>query len=149
MKRILLLAAILVFICLGTASADMGIGAILGEPTGLSFRIGQFPVLGAAWSFRDYIHLHADFWILDFTVYAPVDLYVGVGGKVKIFVSESKTTENQGSSFSVGVRVPVGIQYFPIPEIELFLEITPGISLFPVTSFDADAGIGIRYIFSK
>ena len=35
------------------------------------------------------------------------------------------------------------------PQLELFLELVPGIALFPETRGDLDGGIGIRYHFAS
>ncbi len=160
-----LLAAILILTALSAAplAADAGVGIILGEPTGISFRMDNFPILGLAWSFNGLLHVHADYWFVDRPLtddeyFAPMDWYLGAGGKVIIFSDsfsddpppwKDKNDEFDGTEIAVGLRIPVGVQYFPIPEIELFLEVVPGMLLFPATSFDLDAGIGARYIFRQ
>ncbi|MBN1798411.1 MAG: DUF3996 domain-containing protein [Spirochaetales bacterium] len=126
--------------------ADMAIGIIVGEPTGISFKYDNFPVLGVAWSFENYFHVHADFWLLNPVLSDPVTWFLGVGAKAKFYFDETRQRE-ENSEFALGVRVPVGVQYFFETRYELFLEVAPGIELFPATEFDIDFGIGFRYHF--
>jgi len=119
--------------------ADIGVGFILGEPTGFSLRIDGFPVLGIAWSLDDYFHLHCDYWINSRYIKRGVYWYWGFGGKVT-------SDKYKGNSFSMGMRVPIGLRYFPARRIEIFLEIAPGMRVYPNTASDFDIGIGMRFI---
>ncbi len=126
--------------------ADVGLGIIVGEPTGISFKYDNFPVLGVAWSFENYFHVHVDFWLLNPLLSDPVTWFLGVGAKAKFYFDERRQQE-EDSEFALGVRVPVGLQYIFETHYELFLEVAPGIELFPATEFDIDFGIGFRYHF--
>jgi hypothetical protein len=146
-KKILLLVVLLaVSAGVGTVSADIGLGIILGDPTGISLLIEERIALGAAWSLYNHFHIHVDVWILNPGIVENLEWYLGVGGKFKIFTADSIKKETP-DDLAVGVRVPVGLQYYVIPELELFIEAAPGIQLFPATAFDVDAGLGIRYHF--
>ncbi len=128
-----------------TAKKRIGIGIIAGSPTGISLKFGTFPVLGIAWNFQDtgYLHLHADYWIINKPLSPPLDWYLGVGGKIKIWSDKNKTNNN--SRFGLTCRVPVGIQWFALDNLELFAEIVPGLELIPATGLELDGGIGIRF----
>lgn len=142
MKARGLIIIIFVLLVLGITKpveANTGIGFILGEPTGLSVRIDRFPVLGIAWSLDDYFHLHCDYWIRSRRVNRSVYSFWGFGWKMTL-------DKNEGKNFSLGMRVPIGLRYFPYRRIEIFFEIVPGMRVFPNTSFDFDVGIGIRFI---
>ena len=130
-----------------TASAQsqgVAAGIMLGSPTGITVLIRDRVALGAAWSFRDYIHLHGDLWVYHGLLAEPVDWYVGVGAKFRAF-SDSRRKDD--FPVGIGVRVPLGLRFFPIEPLELFLELAPGISLVPDTSPDLDAVIGVRFHF--
>jgi len=46
------------------------------------------------------------------------------------------------------VRFPLGLAYmFRKVPLDLFLELSPSLIIFPGTAFDAGAGLGIRYWF--
>ncbi len=133
-------------------AADFGAGIVIGEPTGLSFSYENRYILGAAWSFRNYIHIHGDYLFIregfpeiESEIDKPFGWYLGGGAKLRLFTADSK----EDGSIGLGVRLPVGVTFYPIPELELFLELVPGIALFPETTGDLDGGLGIRYHFSS
>jgi hypothetical protein len=132
---------LLVFLLLATAHlpASTGIGFIMGEPTGLSLKFDNFPVMGIAWSLNDYLHIHMDYWFNSRRFQRSLYWYWGFGGKV-IF------QKYKDKDFGLGLRVPIGIRYFPARSIEIFFELAPGMKVYPRTEVDVDAGIGIRFI---
>lgn len=151
MKRNLLILLVLLIFVLPAAASDIGAGIIIGEPTGLSFSLNNQFVLGAAWSFREYVHLHGDYIFLrngiekiEEEIAKPFGWYLGGGAKVRIFTRDKDTDD---SAVGLGLRIPVGVTFYPAEKIELFLELAPGIALFPDTEGDLDGGIGIRYHF--
>lgn len=137
-------AAALVFGTINNGNA-IGIGFMVGEPTGLSIRVGQFPILGIAWSFRNYLHIHLDGWLYNGKLAGPLTWFIGIGGKVRLFNIDNKTSE--GTILGLGFRVPIGIDWFIIKPAELFLEVAPGIAILPATGFDWDAALGLRFHF--
>lgn len=152
MKRLLLFFLILLAFSLPLIAADVGAGVIIGEPTGLSLSLNNRFVLGAAWSFRNYLHIHGDYLFFHSGIPEfeeefdkPFGWYLGVGGKMRVFTEDE---DRKDSDIGLGVRVPVGLTFYPLPELELFAEIVPGIALFPDTDLDLDGGIGIRYHFA-
>lgn len=88
---------------------DVGLGVILGEPTGLSLKSWNNQNtafdLGLAWSFagnNDAIHVHADYlWHKWLNVDSgSLAFYYGIGGRV-VFANDAKA----------GLRVPFGLAY--------------------------------------
>ncbi|MEX2443388.1 MAG: hypothetical protein WD492_07275 [Alkalispirochaeta sp.] len=142
MKKILLLLLLVLVISVGTVAADTGVGVILGDPTGVSVLFGNRVALAAAWSLDSYLHLHADLWLLNRPLVDPLNWYFGVGGKLQVV-----TDQGSGDDLRMGARVPFGIQWYVLPELELFAEVAPGVSVVPETDFDVDGGIGLRYHF--
>jgi len=157
MKRAAL--ALILFGCLaglsfGESNHNIGAGVILGEPTGLTFKIWNRQTVaidaGAAWSFVSggFFQLHGDLLFHNFSIFKPetgrMALYYGVGGRVK-FGSEDTTGEHHTT---VSIRVPVGISYeFEKTPVELFLEIVPMLDLVPSTEVQMAGAIGFRYYF--
>ncbi|TVQ97986.1 MAG: hypothetical protein EA403_14580 [Spirochaetaceae bacterium] len=150
MKKTALMALLALVLAAPAAFADrgpFGLGIILGEPTGISAKLwlGDAHAIDAAfaWSFADegslYVHGNYLFHLHDLisvnTGRLPV--YFGIGGKV-----------NLRDDPQVSVRIPIGLNYlFDSVPLDAFLELAPGIGLFPSTKADFGAGIGIRYYF--
>jgi len=144
----------LIFIIIVSASfiqsqnKEFGLGIIVGEPTGVSFKYwtgSNSAFDGAiAWSFINggALHIHADYILHSFNL-IPVEsgklpFYYGIGGRIKLL---DKT--------SIGVRVPVGLTYlFDDTPIDIFLEVVPILDLAPKTDFKINAAIGGRYFFN-
>jgi hypothetical protein len=121
---------------------DFGIGAMLGEPTGVSIKSwfneqAAFDV-GAAWSIagRESLHMHADYlrhsW---FEKNDQLAFYYGIGGRI-IFTDEAQ----------LGARVPLGLTYvFENVPFDLFLEAAPILDLTPDVELAGNGAVGIRY----
>jgi hypothetical protein len=61
--------------------------------------------------------------------------FVGAGAKIAA-----------GADFSLGLRIPVGLAYhFAEAPIGLFVEVAPGMDLFPAVVFNAGGGLGVRF----
>jgi hypothetical protein len=125
----------------------LGLGFILGEPTGLSLKkwIGDTVAIdgSASWSFgrKSALQLHADYLLHIFNLIkvgkGKLPLYYGLGVRVK-FEDDSKA----------GIRFPLGINYiFENEPLDIFFEVAPIINLAPSTEFDLNGAIGIRYFF--
>jgi hypothetical protein len=145
MKKILFTGIlIMITMILAAQNSGLGIGVILGEPTGLSAKMwsGSNMALdaAAAWSFGDNgaIHLHADMLWHNFNLIdQSLPVYYGIGGKVKL-----------ADDPMIGVRIPVGIAYqVSSAPLDIFLELVPVLDLAPDTSFGFNGALGVRYYF--
>ncbi len=140
--RLVLAIVLLAGAAPSVAGAQVAAGIILGQPTGLSFLFRERIALGAAWSIYNRLHLHSDLWVGTDELVEPLDWFVGVGGKLKLDALDEDDTR-----VALGARVPVGVRTFVLDQLEIFVEIAPGIQLFPETEPDIDAGLGVRYHF--
>lgn len=122
--------------------APFGIGFALGEPSFLSLKYQKFAI-GAGWSgWASTLHVHADYWFLNDPIGSDgFKWYLGLGAKLRL-LGQGQNSWN--SPFGIGVRVPVGLQYFIKSDVELFGELAPGLAIFPFGPW-ADAGAGIRF----
>ncbi len=129
-------------------SNGFGLGIILGEPTGVSFKYwtGDNSAFdgAAAWSFIDggAFHIHADYILHTFNLIhvstGRLPLYYGIGGRIKLH-----------DKSRIGVRVPFGLVYiFDNTPVDVFFEIVPILDLAPKTDFKINAAIGGRYYFN-
>jgi hypothetical protein len=166
LKRIFTLASALSVSVLGgvfaleTAHAQkFGAGLLLGEPTGLSGKYWQTPSTraiqgGLAWSFDSYMLISGDYLFHFPAAFgaktpfaAQLNPYVGIGG-VMFFGNNIRPKGIDRSSFGLGLRIPLGIEWRPAdPPIGVFLELTPGIGIVPGTYGFFMGGIGARYYF--
>jgi hypothetical protein len=149
---------IVVLLAIVTAAAvakpsGVGLGIIVGEPTGLSAKAwlsGNAAVDAAAgWSMRHrYVHLHADFLLHNFGLLnvdpGDLPLHYGIGGRL-VLTGGDKDDKDE---MTVGLRVPVGVSYlFDTAPFDLFLEVVPLLNLLPETEFDINGAVGVRYYF--
>ncbi|MBK9644544.1 MAG: hypothetical protein IPO67_05240 [Deltaproteobacteria bacterium] len=132
----------------------LGVGVLLGAPTGLSvaYRFDDprhAVAAGLAWSVssRD-VQLHLDYQLV-LQRYESVEvdtvdfpLYIGVGARFRAGDSPYRNDPN------FGLRVPFGVAVHPksLP-IEGFVEVAPIVGLFPDTTVYVDAGFGVRVYF--
>ncbi len=149
----LILLAILsigtVSIAYAQQNRGLGIGIMVGEPTGLSLknwsRSTSAYAAGIAWSFTEKTSLHVH---LDYVRHKPlfrgefrdrIPFYYGLGARMKM--RDEKDSK-------VGVRIPLGITMLPdnVP-IDIFFEIVPVLDILPDTDFGFNSALGIRYYF--
>ena len=146
-KKAVLFGLLPIILSASSAPSSFGLGIILGEPTGISFKkwLSMDSAIdgAAAWSFLDdaAIRLHADYLLhtrsLNDLSHEGLLFYYGIGVKVK-FASQSL----------VGGRIPLGMVYeLPKAPLDIFMEVVPGLELIPATKFTFSAAIGIRYFF--
>jgi hypothetical protein len=155
-REVLALKAAFVFVLIGvtllcSSSAcpeSFGVGVILGEPTGLSFKqwVGGHTALGAAaaWSFGDEsaFHVHLDYLVhtggRPDSEIGEMFFYFGIGGRLKAEEDESR----------IGARIPLGLAYqFEESPLDVFFEIAPILDLAPETELRVNGGFGVRYYF--
>ncbi|MDP2981718.1 MAG: hypothetical protein Q8O92_00120 [Candidatus Latescibacter sp.] len=133
----------------------LGVGVIVGEPTGVSIKkwIGGTRAVdaAAAWSFSENksFQFHADYLYHNFSLLRSKDfngrlpVYYGVGGRIKL-----KDTGQNDENALIGIRIPFGISYlFADAPVDLFAEVVPILDVTPDTDLDINAAIGVRFYF--
>jgi hypothetical protein len=133
------------------AQNELGVGIIVGEPTGLSVKqwiSGQHAIDGGlAWSFshEDRIQIHGDYLYHRVHSFSTEDLegripfYFGFGGRAIL-----------GEDAVLGARFPFGIgKTLASAPLELFVEIVPVLNLAPDTEFDLNGALGVRYYLGQ
>ena len=125
-----------------------GIGIMIGEPTGISYKIWQNKTIawagGVAWALGQQwkLHLHADYLFHNYNFHLTKEIkiitHLGLGGKFKIEES------------AIGIRVPLGLNYiFANAPLDCFFEIVPILDLIPATEFWLGAALGVRLYFKR
>ncbi len=135
----------------GSSMTGVGIyGNLVGSGTGqfgsglgLTLKFGQFPVLGAEWMFGNpgMISVSCDYWVINAHLGGALDYYLGIGGFVGF------ATGGQGSAFSFGARLPIGLQIWPVEKFEIFAEVAPLVYFVPTLSLAVNIRLGMRIHF--
>jgi hypothetical protein len=134
--------------CSAIYAGSLGVGIVLGEPTGISFK--QWVTYrtafdaAAAWSFGEEsaFHVHMDY-LIHHRGRSDRDIghllfYFGIGGRLKAEEEEGR----------LGARVPLGVAYeFDESPLDVFFEVAPVLDLAPETEFRVNGGFGVRYFF--
>jgi hypothetical protein len=153
MKKMAALILSLVTLSSYSAHADSAIGAVIGDPTGISGRTSYDNdhslegALAYGLGHRSGMHIHGTYlWDKARTFHTdsgPFYLYYGIGARI-IFIDHG----DDKNDIAVGPRAPVGILYnFKDPNIEVFGELALTLDIAPSTDVDLDAGIGVRIRF--
>lgn len=143
----------------GPQGRDLGLGVILGEPSGLTGKywlsVANAVDLHLSFDFSDEAFALLSNYLFHFdlarvssrSVELPV--YVGIGGKLLVDADDkSGRADDRDDDVRLGVRVPLGISVLLTQApLEFFGEVGLGISVLPRTSPDLDGGIGVRYYF--
>ncbi len=153
-RRILLSVLTLFLLCSMLSASQLGVGIILGSPTGLSMKLWRSRKvafdLALAWDFgNDYFHIHGDY-----LYHFPLSMegisqrslysYLGIGARMKF-----RNNRNGEDNSILGLRGVGGLEFIPhsVP-LDMFIEIAPVMSFIPKTDFDLEGGVGIRYSFN-
>jgi hypothetical protein len=141
----------------GLFAGNLGLGLILGSPTGFSGKmlLGNRSAfeMNAGWSFWHHVGIHVtgDYQhlfpgVIHDEYGKPLETvipYLGIGGRMRIH----DTDDNGGDTdFAVGIRMGGGIEYM-LDKIGIFLELYPVVNVIPATDFDFEGGLGARYYF--
>jgi len=155
MKKLLLMLLIGMNISIHAQNnQSFGVGFVLGAPTGLTFSI-QNAQFHLAYSLINEASLFGifDYKILNQLITAEIKnlfWYLGPGFAVEILFPPADNKpkgRSEASNLWLGVRATLGASWKFISPWELFLEIGPGIYIFPGVQFLGTAGLGIRFYF--
>lgn len=152
MKKVCLAVCIFVggFLFAGNAFAEEGplgltgfgvygsVGTTMGSGVNLSLKWGRFPVVGLKYNFDgNQFHVSADYYVIDAEpIEKNLTYFVGGGAYAGINGDEE--------SFDFGLRIPVGLQFWPIKNIELFVSPVLTIPLLASIELDFGAEFGVR-----
>lgn len=152
MRRVRL--ALIAAACIAFAAApgharlggNFGLGFIAGMPSGLSGKlwlnnINAVDMLLGFDPYSDWLQFRADY------VWHEMNLFPVTSGQLPLYYGMGA-----GLGFhddpALLARGVVGIEYlFAHAPLDVFLEIGPGIRVFPATKFDISAGLGMRFFF--
>jgi hypothetical protein len=165
MAHTLSIGATILLAMTGTARADdvlvgrpdgLGVGLVLGSPTGISLAKRERDELWQAaigWNVvRDAMHLTVDRLFVvseiktDETPNVDWPLYLGAGISLRVGGDLGGRFDSGNADANLGIRLPAGVTMLPRDtRIDAFLELVPVVSIYPATDFDLDAGLGLRF----
>lgn len=148
----LLMIGVVVLFSQFVKAENFGIGAVIGDPTGISAKMWlskTTAVDGAfAWSMSGptAIHVQSDYLLHELSLFnlgsLPMNLYYGAGARISSYSGNKKT------GLGIGARAPLGVSYqFKRQPVELFGELALVLELTPDTAALFNLGIGGRYYF--
>lgn len=132
------LTGIGVYGSLGSTSGSFGGGV------GLSLKWASFPVVGLKYDFNDArFNASLDYYVIDaeglasnLSYYLGAGIYAGIAGD-----------SDDDESFDMGLRMPIGLQFWPVKKLELFFAPVISIPLYPAPDFGFGAELGARVHF--
>ena len=148
-KYIAILFALIFISTINAQSKGVGLGLIVGEPTGIGGKYWTSTTTAfdaaLAWSFVDEnaFQIHADYLFHNIRLITisegKLPFYYGIGARLKT-----------ANDIKLGVRVPLGLAYlFQNVPIDIFVEVVPILDLIPKTDFQINAALGARYFFNQ
>ena len=117
------------------------VGSTMGGGVNLSLKWGSFPVIGLKYNFEGpQFHVSADYYAIDGEVIEKnLTYFVGGGAYAGVDGNED--------AFDFGLRIPVGLQFWPLKNIELFVSPVLTIPLLSTIELDFGAEFGGRVRF--
>lgn len=124
--------------------SDTGLGGQIGEPSGVTLKLYQRPTFAyeflAAWDLDDFFFLNVHGLYERPIQNSPLFYYLGPGAFIGF---EDRGREDD---VVIGVSGNFGVNFFT-ERFEVFLQVTPRLSVIPETDGDIGGGVGLRYYF--
>lgn len=138
---------------------QLGAGIVLGDPSALSGKYwtdnAKAIDMGLGWDSNSNFYVFSDYLFHFANAFSKANIdaklvpYVGVGGLIKIYSdANKKRIDNQDNSMRLVFRIPLGIEWLVVKfPVGVFIELVPGLRVYPNTTSDFGAGIGVRLYF--
>jgi hypothetical protein len=114
-----------------------------GGGVGLTLKFGSFPVLGIQYdlSGAGRLAVSCDYYVIDAQGLAgPLSFYLGVGAFGGLAFGSTMQAD-------LGLRLPIGLQLWPVRKLEIFLAAVPLVRLIPTISAGIGGEVGLRVHF--
>lgn len=127
------------------ANGDVGIGAQIGQPTGLTIKLykesSSLDFL-AAWDWDKFFFLNVhNVWDTHLNSSETIHLFYGPGAYIGI-----RDREPQVDDIAIGISATIGLDLI-LGKLEFFIQATPRLELIKATNFDLGGGGGFRVYF--
>lgn len=146
--RYFLILVTFLFSLSAMAAGELGIGAMIGNPTGINgkYWLTKSTAVDGGMAFSIGGHsrftLHSDYLFhkdgaLVFNDEHPLDVYYGIGGRMKF-----------ADDIQLGVRLPFGVAHmFENNRADVFGELAPIVDFIGRTGLEISFAVGGRYYF--
>lgn len=151
-KKLVVLLVLLLTLGLTNTFAEMAIGGAGtfsdGPGAVLTLKVPKVPLMfgiGATLGTNFSLSLSGDYWVYNQHLLGALGLYLGPGAYFNLSTGNTM-------SFEIGARVPVGIFFYPIKPLEVYLELAPKVGIpfnggsFP--AFGLQGQLGLRFWFN-
>ncbi len=156
MKNVLsciITAAVVLSAAGASAENTIGLGVILGDPSGITGKVflnrNHAVDMGIGDPVGNGFYLYGDY-LLHFPGAIPAPelvLYLGAGAGFHHWERHNKSRADDEEN-RIEARVPVGLEFMtPKVPVGIFIELVPALRISPDTDFDLRGGIGARYYF--
>ncbi len=154
-KKVVILALLMTLVLVFSASAyqaaiggEFALRLANGLPSSalLTFRVPKLPpVFGVGVSIPENgdasFALMADWWLAQGNLFSFINYYIGPG--LYLAVADQATA---------GIRVPIGLNAYPLKPLEVFIEFAPAVGLLApsgvsIPQWGLQAGFGFRFWF--
>lgn len=137
--RALALLAALALLTPAPASAQVGIGGLIGDPTGLTVKLG-----GGRGGVAVDVGLDDNLFVQAHYLVREQRLR-GAGADIRFLFGPGGFYQKRDGDDGLGVSALLGLSWYVAPEFELFGQLTPGIQLTPDTEGGTGAAAGLRF----
>ena len=144
---VLLIATFMVCSALPMDAGAFGLGVIVGEPTGLSYKsflTDKVAIDGAlAWGFanEEALQIHFD------ALFHGRSLGTANGGRFPIYYGLGVRVKFEDTT-NIALRAPLGlVLMFDTLPVDLFMEVVPMLQIDPGNDLSLDIAFGARYYF--
>ena len=142
-------------------SGSLGVGGQVGAPTGVTLKFynagaASYDFLGA-WDARGsffFFNVHAQFHTsrdVENIEEGELEWFIGPGAFIGVFGDDpgdddpdKEDDDPDEGEAAIGPSVRVGLSYAFAEHFEVFAQVTPRLSVVPVTEFNPGGGIGLR-----
>ena len=153
-NQILIAATALAALCFKTGAVcaqNFGIGFQVGDPTGLNLHFrnntgAMRPDILFAWDVDDddhdffFVNVHG-LWFKRLGTKEPFNFFYGPGAFAGVRDYKRKEEKNRTV---IGFSGNFGLNY-EFSRLDIFIQLTPRLSIMPGTDFDAGGGLGLRF----
>ena len=133
------------------SAQNVGIGFQVGDPTGLNIQFrnntgAMRPDILLAWDVNDdarnffFINVHG-LWFKRLATKEPFNFYYGPGAFAGVRDRRKKENDNETV---IGFSGNFGLNY-EFSRLDIFVQLTPRLSVMPGTDFDMGGGLGLRF----
>jgi hypothetical protein len=126
---------------------NLGLGFVAGAPSGISGKlwlnnINAIDMILGFNPYNDYLELRGDY------VWHEMNLIPVRAGQMPLYYGMGAGLVISDGGPGLLARGVVGLEYlFPSAPLDVFVELGPGIRIFPATDVDISAGLGMRFFF--